>query len=317
MFRLSRLFYAAVVALALSLTAARAGAADDAASPFGPAPKPFESFDVGTLHVDKFGAGEQSLVLIPGLGCGPWVWHGTIAKFAPTHTVYVLTLPGFSGQPAAKEQALFATVQRDFWEMLATRKIVKPFVVGHSLGGMLAIALAAEHPDRLSAIVAVDGLPIYPTLARLSEKARKGVADDIAKQMTAATEAETLANHKAYMGNTGTNRPELVEPGVTLLARSDPKAVATWMHELIVTDLRPQLPRVTIPMLEIMPYQPPAAGQEPGYTQEQTLGFYKSLVAGAPKATVTAITPSRHFVMLDQPDLFYDALAKFFASVPR
>jgi pimeloyl-ACP methyl ester carboxylesterase len=316
-FRFSGLLHAAVVARALSLTAARAGAADDAASHFAPAPKPVESFDVGTLHVDKFGAGEQSLVLIPGLGCGPWVWHGTITKFAPTHTVYVLTLPGFSGHPAAKEAALFATVQRDFWEMLATRKIVKPLVVGHSLGGMLAIAVAAEHPDHLSAIVAVDGLPIYPTLARLSEKARKGVADDIAKHMTGASEAETLANHKAYMSSVGTNRPELVEPAATLLARSDPRAVAAWMRELIVTDLRPKLPRATIPMLEIMPYQPPAAGQEPGYTQEQTLGFYKSLVMGAPKASVVAITPSRHFVMLDQPEALYDALAKFFASVPR
>jgi hypothetical protein len=89
------------------------------------------------------------------------------------------------------------------------------------------------------------------------------------------------------------------------------------MHELIVTDLRPKLPHVTIPMLEIMPYQPPAAGQGPGYTEEQTLGFYKSLVAGALKASVVAITPSRHFVMLDQPEAFYEALAKFFASVPR
>jgi len=318
--RLPDLLRLIAVGLTLSLVAAPAGADTSTApatSPFSPAPKPVESFDVGTLHVDQFGSGKQSLILIPGLSCGPWVWHGTIAKFGPKYSIYVLTLPGFSGHPATKETPLFTTSKRDFWEMLATRKIEKPLVVGHSLGGMLAIALAAEHPDRLSAIVAVDGLPIYPTLARLPEKARKGVADDIAKQMTAATEAETLANHKAYMGNTGTNRPELVEPGVTLLARSDPKAVATWMHELIVTDLRPQLPRVTIPMLEIMPYQPPAAGQEPGYTQEQTLGFYKSLVAGAPKATVTAITPSRHFVMLDQPDLFYDALAKFFASVPR
>ena len=320
MLRLPGLLRLVAVGLTLSLVAARADAETSTApttSPFSPAPKPVESFDVGTLHVDKFGAGEQSLVLIPGLGCGPWVWHGTIAKFSPTYSVYVLTLPGFSGHPAAKEGPLIPTFQRDFWELLATRKIDKPLVVGHSLGGMLAIAVAAEHPDRLSAVVAVDGLPVYPTLARLSEKARKGVADEIAKQMTAASEAETLASHKAFMSTSGTNRPEWVEPATTFLARSDPKAVAAWMRELIVADLRPQLPRVTIPMLEIMPYQPPAAGQEPGYTQEQTLGFYKSLVAAAPKAMVTPITPSRHFVMLDQPASFYDELAKFFASVPR
>jgi pimeloyl-ACP methyl ester carboxylesterase len=289
----------------------------DAQSPFAPAPKPVESFDVGTLHVDKFGAGQQSLVLIPGLGCGPWVWHGTINKFAPTYTVYVLTLPGFNGHQATRETPLLATFQRDFWELLTTRKIEKPLVVGHSLGGMLAIALAAEHPERLSAIVAADGLPVFPTLARLSEKARQAIADDIAKQMIASTEAETLAGHKAFMSATGTNRQELVEPAAALVARSDPKAVAAWMHELMVGDLRPQLARVTMPMLEIMPYQPPAAGGAPGFTQEQTLAFYKTLIAGAPKATVVAIAPSRHFMMLDQPEAFYEAIEKFFAAVPR
>jgi pimeloyl-ACP methyl ester carboxylesterase len=308
------------VGLTLSLVAARADADTSTApttSPFSPVPKPVESFDVGTLHVDKFGAGEQSLVLIPGLGCGPWVWHGTITRFAPKYSVYVITLPGFSGHPATNQTPLFTTFKRDFWELLAKRKIEKPLVVGHSLGGMLAIALAAEHPDRLSAIVAADGLPVFPTLARLSANARKGIAGDIAKQMIAASDAETLANQKMYMSTTGTNRPELVDATATLLARSDAKAVAAWMHELIVADLRPDLPGVTIPFLEIMPYQPPAAGQSPAYTQEQTLAFYKSLIAGAPKATVTAIAPSRHFVMLDQPEAFYDALAKFLGSVPR
>jgi pimeloyl-ACP methyl ester carboxylesterase len=119
------------------------------------------------------------------------------------------------------------------------------------------------------------------------------------------------------MATIGTNKPELVDAVATLAARSDPKAVAAWLREDLTTDLRPNLGKISIPFLEIMPYNAPDAKPPMVYTLDQTLAFYKSLVAGAPKVTVVAIEPSRHFVMLDQPDAFYKELGKFFSSVPR
>ena len=53
-----------------------------------------------------------------------------------------------------------------------------------------------------------------------------------------------------------------------------------------------------------------------GQTQEQKLALYKSLMEGAPKGSVVAITPARHFVMLDQPEAFYKAISEFLASIP-
>lgn len=65
-----------------------------------------------------------------------------------------------------------------------------------------------------------------------------------------------------------------------------------------------------------MPYNPVDAKPPMNYTQEQTLAFYQSLIAGAPKGSVVAISPSRHFAMLDQPDAFYAAVTQFLASLP-
>lgn len=281
-----------------------------AAAPFSPPPTPAESFDAGTLHVDKFGAGPQPLVLIPGLGSGPWVWFDTINKLSPSHTLYVITLPGFDGRPATAEKPLFTTFSRDFWAMLADHKIDKPVVIGHSIGGTLAVALAEEHPDRLSAIIAADGLPVFPMLANATPQARAIVATQMAGTFAALSPADALANQKNYMATIGTNKPDLVEPTAQLQARSDPKAIGAWMQEDLTNDLRPNLPRITIPFLEIMPYE-----SNPTYTQEQTLAFYKSLVAGAPKATVVPIAPARHFVMLDQPDAFHKAVTQFLSSI--
>jgi pimeloyl-ACP methyl ester carboxylesterase len=53
------------------------------------------------------------------------------------------------------------------------------------------------------------------------------------------------------------------------------------------------------------------------YSQEQTLAFYRSLVAGASRVSVVAIAPSRHFVMLDQPEEFGKEVERFLISVDQ
>ena len=129
--------------------------------------------------------------------------------------------------------------------------------------------------------------------------------------------SQKLANEEQYMSTIGTIRSELVEPAAQLEAKSDMKAVAAWMREDLTSDLRPQLAKIVIPFLEIMPYNPADAKPPMNFTQEQTLAFYRSLVAGAPKVSVVAVAPSRHFVMLDQPAAFEKEIEDFLVSVSR
>jgi pimeloyl-ACP methyl ester carboxylesterase len=63
--------------------------------------------------------------------------------------------------------------------------------------------------------------------------------------------------------------------------------------------------------MEVMPYASPSP-----YSEADTLAFYKAIVAGDPSATVVAIAPSRHYAMLDQPEIFNAALTRFLAAVP-
>jgi pimeloyl-ACP methyl ester carboxylesterase len=64
-----------------------------------------------------------------------------------------------------------------------------------------------------------------------------------------------------------------------------------------------------------MPYDPADAKPPFAYTQDQTLAFYKSLLAEAPTASVVVIAPSRHFAMLDQPETFYKTTSQFLTSI--
>ncbi|MEO6836089.1 MAG: alpha/beta hydrolase, partial [Candidatus Tumulicola sp.] len=157
---------------------------------------------------------------------------------------------------------------------------------------------------------AVDGLPIFPLLAGKTAQERDALASQAAASYAALDPAKALAYETNFMSTIGTREPSLVAPTAQLEAKSDPKAVAAWLKEDLSTDLRPNLSKITIPVLEIMPYDPEFYAKM-GITQEQDAAFYKSLIAGAPQARVEPIVPARHFAMLDRPDAFYLLLTQF------
>jgi pimeloyl-ACP methyl ester carboxylesterase len=268
-----------------------------AAATLVPLPAPAESFDIGFLHVDRYGSGPSSIIIIPGLACGPWEWAREITLLSRNDTVYALTLSGFDGRPYTISGDPFDEFSRNFWALLDARKIERPVVIGHSLGGTLALTLAEEHSDRLAGVLALDGLPVFPALAQADASAREKAARGASAQIAAVTHDQLVAYERVYMQQIGTLDPSLVEPTAALEARSDPKGIAAWISADLSRDLRPGLVRITIPLIELMPYASPSP-----YTQAQTVSFYQSLLLDASTASVVPIENARHFAMLDQPE---------------
>ena len=306
--RIDRALCAAALSfITLFSTTAAAGAAT-----LAPLPKPDRSFDAGNLHVDVFGSGSQAMIFIPGLASGPWSWSEQIAHFSPSYTVYALTLPGFDGHPFGNpSDDLLANFTTNFWTFIASNSITKPIVIGHSLGGTLAIDLAEQHPDRLRAAIALDGLPIIPTLAQSTTAQRDAVATRLTAQIASQTHDQVLAYEVRYMKTIGTIDPELAPVLAAECAKSDPKAIAAWGAADLRSDLRSSLKSATVPILELMPYAKPSP-----YTQAQTQQFYEMLLTGAPNAKVVAIPGARHFAMIDQPAEVDAAITQFLAALP-
>lgn len=284
-------------------------AANASAATLATLPAPTESFDAGSIHVDRYGNGPKSIIFIPGLACGPWEWAREIAALSQHDTVYALTLSGFDGDPYTITGDPFDAFSRDFWTLLDARKIARPIVIGHSLGGTLAIALAEQHSDRLAGILALDGLPVFPALAQADAAARAKAAQGASAQIAAETHDQVVAYEKQYM-QTATLDASLVDPTAALEARSDPKGIAAWIGADLSRDLRPYLAQIAVPFDELMPYAKPSP-----YSEAQSLAFYQSLVADAPHVTVVPIENARHFAMLDQPQAVDDAIAQFLAQV--
>jgi pimeloyl-ACP methyl ester carboxylesterase len=198
--------------------------------------------DVGTLKVERHGDHGRAVVLIPGLQGGPWVWQQTIEHLQKNHVVYAVTLAGFDGMPAPADGGnLFDRADASLLRLIKQDKIEKPVLIGHSLGGTLALRFAGEHADLIAAVVAVDGLPIFPGMDRVTEQQRLAMATTMHDKMSQISPDEFKAQSLAYMQHIGVIDPTLAQQYAPMNARSDLKATAEYMAEDLASDLRPGL----------------------------------------------------------------------------
>lgn len=125
------------------------------------------------LHYSTAGTGQGlPLVLIHGYGTSGHIWQYVLPYLAQHHRVYSVDLPGHgrSSHQGDWELRAMAPLLIRWLEELHLKEVV---VVGHSMGGAIAIHLAATAPERVKRLVLVDaaGLPLQKGLPAMALRA--------------------------------------------------------------------------------------------------------------------------------------------------
>lgn len=273
-------------------------------------PTATERFEIKGMLVERHGSGPRALILVPGLSSGAWVWQQTVRDFAPTHAVYVVTLPGFDGRPAVEAEP-FDNARDALAELIVSRKLVKPVIVGHSIGATLSYALAQQFPDRLGGVIGIDGLPVFPRTEDMTPEQRAAMADGVRKQMSSLAGPSFAASQQQYMRSIGMVDIGRADDAAKLSARSDPQAVGAYAGAVMGRDLRPGMNKVTVPVLLLAPYYAPDAPYLGNITKDDKVTYYRALMGETPNLEVEAIDNARHFPMIDQPAATSDAIRRF------
>jgi pimeloyl-ACP methyl ester carboxylesterase len=114
------------------------------------------------LHYERTGSGDPELLFVPGWCCDHTAFRPQLDHFARAHAVTALDLRGIGQSDAPDEGYSIAELADDVAGFCDAVGIEGPVVVGHSLGGMIAVDLAARYPSLPSALVLVDPGPIDP-----------------------------------------------------------------------------------------------------------------------------------------------------------
>ena len=300
-------------ALALAATApAFAQAHGDHAQPHGQAHAPaaghghaHADFESGRFHVRVDGPEQPAgdVILIPGLSSSPEVWDGLTEQLKDRYRIHRIHVQGFAGAPAEDNAAgpVSAPVAEDLARYIAERGLTKPAVIGHSMGGTIGMMLAARHPDSVGRLMVVDMIPFMGAMFGGPGATAESVvpmADQIHAGMTAATDEQY--QQQAAASVTGMINTESLRAGpLEATARSDRAVSSNAFRELIVTDLGPEIGRITAPTTVLY-----VKFNDPRLTDVMVDGIYRASFANLPDATLTRIDDSAHFIMLDQPARF-------------
>ena len=276
-----------VSALALGLAACAPSALE--AAPFQP-----KRFSV----VVK-GAGPD-VILIPGLTASRDIWSGTVAAM-PGYRYHLVQVSGFAGSPSGGNASgnVVAPVAEEISRYIAANKLQRPAIVGHSMGGTVAIMVAARHPGRVGKAMVVDMLPQPAGLVGSSASGVRGIAESL-RGLSATPGGRRLV--ESVIG--------MLSGSAKVDSRSDPDVVARATHELALTDLTPELPKITAPLTVV--YATPARSDyvDPADITRQ----YRLAYTGARTAKLVPIANSGHMIMYEQPRAFYAAFESFLGS---
>ena len=250
----------------------------------------------------------QPMILIPGLESPGRVWQSVIDKYQSKYQIHALTLAGFAGEPAVPGLRL-AQVRDDIVAYIEKNKLVKPIIVGHSLGGFIAFWIGSSAPDLVGKIVSVDGLPFLPALMDASTGAAEArVQAEQMRSLYASLTPEQVQNMAKMSLAQMISDPKMVETAVTWAARSDAAFVGQAVYDLMTTDLRPELTKLRSPVLLVGAAKAFASSPE---QFARIRAAYEEQVANAPEHRVVMAEHALHFIMLDDPEFLIHEIGAF------
>lgn len=235
-------------------------------------------------------------MLIPGLTNGRDVWEGTV-RAVPGYRYHLVHVAGFAGDPPRGNASgqVVAGVVAEIARYIVESGLKAPAIIGHSMGGIVAMMIAAQYPARVGKVMAVDILPAPASGFGFAGAQIKPFADALFGTLMGSPQGRRTLD--SLIGGFG---------GSSVAgSRSDSGVVARAMHELSTTDLTPELPRITAPFTVV--YAVPDVPEDAAAIDR----LYRNGYSGAKRARLRRVAGSGHMIMYDQPQRFYAEVSAF------
>jgi pimeloyl-ACP methyl ester carboxylesterase len=234
------------------------------------------------------------LVLLHGIGGAAHLWDAV-----PGRRVLAWNQPGYGGT-ALLPDLTFAALADALARDLDAASVARADIVGHSMGGMIALEFALRHPGRVGRLVLYATTPAFggrdPAFARDFMAARLGPLD---AGLPMAECAAALAGGMCAPG-----ADPAAEPAAVAAMAEVPEATYRATLACLATfDRRADLPRIAAPTVLI-------AGEEDAVAPPRTM---QRMADAIPGARLLIVPGAGHLAHLEQPEAFAAALREALA----
>jgi pimeloyl-ACP methyl ester carboxylesterase len=263
--------------------------------------------DGPTLGVHEWGSGEPTFLLIHGFGDGGFIWNEFLPQLASFGRAIAVDLRGHgdSDWDACSRYDIGAHLS-DVNFVLDALYLRTFVLIGHSLGGDIAIRLAALHPGRVIRLVIVDSGP------ELDRAATAHIRRDF------VAESRIYSGYSEYMAQLEAKLP-LVSPtlreslaknalrsreGGYELKRDPQMKINDPLNSSSLPELWPTLKKIVCPVLIVRGV---ASSVLP-------FSVAKKMVGVVPNGSFASVSLAGHAVMIDNPEGFSAATLPFIRS---
>ncbi len=243
------------------------------------------------VHVQYrvYGAGEPALVFIHGWSCDSNYWREQLPAFQKKYTLVTVDLAGHGGTDASRTKWSIAGFGQDVATALSAVPNKQIILVGHSMGGPVAIEAARLLKSRVIGIIGVDtfksiGAPV-PGKAQVDAALRPFETDFIGTTRTMVTD------HLFVKGD----NPQLAQKIAYDMSLSSPPVAVPAMRALLEYDFTEPLKDLSVPIVAI--------NSDLGEPLNE-LRIRKVL----PKFRAVTLPGTGHFLMMEDPQLFNPVL---------
>jgi len=231
------------------------------------------------------------MVLIHGLGGSNHVWDDCAPFMNATFKVYMFELGGHGDTQPILNPSISGEVER-LHQFLAENDITYPTLVGHGLGGMVALEYTLDNPAKVHRLIVIDSAPRQ--MADAAQK--KAIAQELLDDYDSF-----VANKYLVMGPD----PDITEEVVDMALRTDSATFISLLLNSFDYDMTPRLHTLTVPMLVV--------GSEllfPSADDSQNI-LHQIGFAHAPSLSFKRMGLTGHYVMMERPAYTASVLMAF------
>jgi 3-oxoadipate enol-lactonase len=259
--------------------------------------------DGARIDVRVDGDGARTVVLVAGFPLSREIWDIVATKLAATHVVVRPDLRGMGASAVADGPYLMETLAGDIAAVLDALGIERATLVGHSLGGYVALAFARMFSERLVSL----GLVCSRLAADSPVQARS--RDALAERLERENTSEILVS--AYADRllsqaTKTKRADVYERVVAMIRCIDPLGAAAMLRGMAMRAASDDIaPELRMPVLVV------AGGDDAVVPLEES----RRVAAAFPSASLQIAQRSGHLPMLEEPERTASFLSDWLAKI--